>query len=106
MFVSFVKLQLMVCRVSCLARRVVTREVSRSDVALLMSFERDVREISWFVWTQLAFEDSLRFVVIHHVLFQQHSRTKNFVTNRARRFLNAMSVAHVIEERPFSWAGF
>lgn len=71
-----------------------------------MTFERDIREISRLVRTQLAHESSLRLIMIHHVLFQQNFGAENFVADIAGTLLDAMRVSHVVEERSFGWANF
>jgi hypothetical protein len=106
MFVCFVQLQLMICRVRRIARWKIALIIFRSDVTLFVSLERSIREISECVGTILALEDSLRLIVIHHVLFEKNFRSKHFVADGAGHFLDTMDVSHVIEERSLSWTDF
>lgn len=93
----------MVGRVCRLTRLNIALEISRSNMRLLMSFKGNICEVSWLVWTQLALEDPLCLIVIHHVLFEKNSCPEYFVANVANAFLNSMSVAHVIEQRSLGW---
>lgn len=68
-------------------------------MAFLMAFERDVGEPAGLVGAHRAAVDSLRLVVIHHVLLQEGGRSENLPANVARRLANSMHVSHVIEER-------
>jgi len=42
--------------------------------------------------------------MVHHVLLQQNPRSEDFAADIADAFLNAVGIAHVIKQRPFSRA--
>lgn len=96
----------MVCRVSRITAIDAALVVSRADVAFLVPLQRNIREVAGFVWTQLAHVRSLGFVVVHHVLLQQHLRSEYFAADVARRFLDSVGVSHVVEERSLGRADF
>lgn len=98
MLADLVQFQLMICGVGGLAGADIACVVPRPDVRLLVSFQSDVREVSRLVGAQLALEHSLRLVVVHHVLLEQHFCSEYFGANVARALLDSVRVAHVIEE--------
>lgn len=75
-------------------------------MTFLVPLQRHVGEPSRLVGTHWTPVNSLRLVMIHHVLLQQRWRSKDLSADVARRLSNAVNISHVIEKRSLGRAHF